>query len=126
MFPRRRFYSHFKKGFWLSRGPSSINKQPLPLNINVSLINIGLKKLRTACKLKIHQKFVSGDIHVFRNLCCYLLSSELDGFIKKDAKRISIALLKPTIPSFVLIDGDTAVVSRILQGMFKEINSKAQ
>lgn len=73
----------------------------------------------------MHQKIVSGDIQVFRNLCFYL-SSELDGFIKKDAKRISSGLLKPTLLSFVLIDGDTAVVLRILQGMFKEINSKAQ
>ena len=74
----------------------------------------------------MHQKIVSGDIHVFRNLCFYQISSELDGIIKKDAKRISSVLLKPTLPSFVLIDCDTAVVSRILQGMFKEINSKAQ
>ena len=88
-------------------------------------MNIKLKDLRIACKLKIHQKFISGDIHVSCNLYFYLISSELDGFIK-DSIRISIVLLKPTLPSFVLIDGDTAVVSGILQGIVKEINSKTQ
>ena len=59
---------------------------------------------------------------------CMLLSNFLliKWFYQRRCKKNLYCFVKTTLPSFFLIDGDTAVVSGIPQGMFNETNSKAQ